>query len=429
MYVAGKKTAIAKVDIAAGGEGEVSFRIRAPREGVFEGRVEVAADNLPATNVYYFSAWMGRRLRALIIDGDPKRGLSESESFYVGHALRAAAPGGDSPFLVHVAAHFELETLNWSDFDVVVGCNVARWPVSVIPKIRAFVDKGGGFLLAGGDLAGRAIPGGGWLPAVVGTPLPLHQPQGVVMEPKSSRHPVFASLGAHPEVLFRKVSARKVTALQPARGGEVLLRLSGGAPFLITGVSGGGKVAVWGATCDREWSDIAVRPVFVPLLRGLAAHLGGKARNRGAASSPGAGYPLEISFRKENAGKGVRIQTPAGAEHTLRLGDAPGRPGGAGQLLVARFMRTEKAGVYRILGPDGEEVVALNVPAEEAGLAPMGDSALRDRLAGLNLTIRTLPAGSPAPLASLAGRMDLGMLLFVLLAGVLVCEGVVADRS
>ena len=232
MYVEDKKVASAKVDIAAGGEGEVSFRIRAPREGVFQGRVEVAADNLPATNVHYFSAWMGRRLRALVIDGDPKSGLSESESFYVAHALRAASSGGESPFLVHVAAYFELEKLDWSAFDVVVGCNVARWSQDVIQKLRQFVDGGGGFLLAGGDLAGKAIPGEGWLPAEVGAPLLLGAPQEVVPEPRALHHPAFASLGEHPESLFRKVGVRRASALQPARGGGCCFASPGELPFL-----------------------------------------------------------------------------------------------------------------------------------------------------------------------------------------------------
>ena len=49
--------------------------MNAPEKGVLYGRLELPEDNLSATNRFYFAASIGKRLRALVIDGDPKRGL------------------------------------------------------------------------------------------------------------------------------------------------------------------------------------------------------------------------------------------------------------------------------------------------------------------------------------------------------------------
>ncbi|MEE9275964.1 MAG: hypothetical protein V3V62_11715 [bacterium] len=340
-----------------------------------------------------------------------------------------------------MVAGYELEKVDWSAYDLAIVCNVGRWPGDSAAGLRRFVEEGGGLLLAGGDIAGKSVPGEGWLPALPGAPRRLRPPQEVALPPGAWSHSVFSMLGTQPGLIFRRVRVRRLSPLAPVRGGRTLLTLADGTPLLVAGASGAGKVALWGATCDRDWTDIAVRPVFVPFMRALVDYLVGGIR--GTSSSVVAGAPLEIRARANRVGEEVRVRPPGGREVTLRLeavapptsGGSDGKeaasPAGRGRpgAALARFAGTHRAGVYDVRGPEGPEPVAANVPASEADLEPLSAEALRQRVAGLDVVVRSLAADAEAPEAAFEGRIDLGVFLLMALAAVLVFEGAVADRS
>jgi len=71
----------------------------------------------------------------------------------------------------------------------------------------------------------------------------------------------------------------------------------------------------------------------------------------------------------------------------------------------------------------------VNPPASQGDLEPLSDSALRERLPGVRLAFSAIRAGEGNPARSVEGRTDLGPLLFLFLAGLLVVEGMLADHS
>jgi hypothetical protein len=166
--------------------------------------------------------------------------------------------------------------LNWDSYDLVIACNVGAWPAGVAESLRRYVEKGGGFLLAGGQLAVGVSPGSGWLPAVLGAARSVKPPQSAATSIPA--HPVFSLMGGNPSRLLSKTRIRHVIPLSPTGGGKTLLSLKDGTPILVVGQAGEGKSAVWGTTCDRAWTDIPVRSVFVPLLRGILNCLGAGSR-------------------------------------------------------------------------------------------------------------------------------------------------------
>ncbi|MFP6868507.1 MAG: BatA domain-containing protein [Nitrospinota bacterium] len=437
LYMGKDRAGFSEVDLGAGEEKEVSFRAVAPAEGFLEGRLELSADSLAATNRYFFSAEMSRRNRVLIVDGDPRRGLVESESFYLSNALRASAPGGDSPILVEVVAGYELGKVEWDRYDMVVACNVGKWPPGKSEELRRFVERGGGLLLAGGALAGGRLPGQGWLPAVWGAPRGVKIPQGPRVSPENLRHPIFSLMGANPSRLFAKTKIRRLISLKPAGGGKVLLALKDGTPVLVAGRSGAGKIALWASTCDREWTDIPVRPVFVPFMRGMVHFLG--VREGGTVAGIDAGRPIVIRPRANSKGDSVRIQGPGGIRGLVRLklagpdnraraaGAAP--PRGPGARLEGRFTNTVQAGFYEMNGPEGKQMLAANVPASEAILRAMSEAELQSRLPGLDVVVRSIQAEGPESQGAIPGRVDLGVYLLLFLAGIFAFEGALADRS
>ncbi|MGE3188955.1 MAG: hypothetical protein AB7N90_04665, partial [Vicinamibacterales bacterium] len=62
-------------------------------------------------------------------------------------------------------------------------------------------------------------------------------------------------------------------ALAPAPGAEILARFDDGAPALVAGRSGAGRVLVWASTVDLGWNDLALRPVFLPFIHQAARFL------------------------------------------------------------------------------------------------------------------------------------------------------------
>ncbi|MBI3129594.1 MAG: BatA domain-containing protein [Candidatus Tectomicrobia bacterium] len=438
LYLGDDRIASSELSLQPGGDGGTSFRVRAPEKGVLLGRVELGPDALETTNRHHFAATMGQQLRVLLVDGDPQRGLLDSDTFYLASALRAAPPGGDSPMLVDVVAHYEIEKVKWEDYDFVASCNVGNWPPEAASSLQRFIESGGGFLMAGGDLAARSLPGGGWLPAVAGQPRPLSPPGHPAVPVNLQEHPVFAALGQNPGRFFSRVRIGKILPLSPSGQAVPLLTLTDGTPLLVAGPVGSGRAAIWAATCDRDWGDLPVHPVFVPFARGLVDFLGGRAKGRGS-SFQDAGLPLEVrpSGAQEES---VRIRNPRGEEIALRLETprAPARPGPPAAperpspppARQGSFTRTEQAGFYQVLfAGEAPQIIAVNPPASEGELDPLSESALRERLPGVRIAFSSIRAGEGNPARMVEGRTDLGPLLFLLLAGLLVVEGRLADHS
>ncbi|OGL58770.1 MAG: hypothetical protein A3J27_06150 [Candidatus Tectomicrobia bacterium RIFCSPLOWO2_12_FULL_69_37] len=442
LFVGEERVASAELALEPGAEGGTSFRIRAPEKGVLLGRVELGDDPLETTNRRYFAASMGQQLRVLLVDGDPQRGLLDSDTFYLASALRAAPPGGDSSMLVEVVAHYELAKVKWEDYDFVAACNVGQWPPQAAGSLRKFVENGGGFLLAGGDLAARSLPDGGWLPAVLGEPRRLSPPRHPAVPLELQEHPIFGALGRNPGRFFSRVRVGKLFPLSPAGSAAALLTLADGTPLLVAGSLGSGRAAVWASTCDRDWGDLPVHPVFVPFARGLVEYLGGRAKGT-ASTALDAGEPLEVRPQAAGRDEAVRVRTPGGEEITLRLESPrplspPARPGApaaqersaAPPARQGRFEGTARAGFYQVLfADDSSQILAVNPPASQGDLEPLSDSALRERLPGVRLAFSAIRAGEGNPARSVEGRTDLGPLLFLFLAGLLVVEGMLADHS
>ena len=309
-------------------------------------------------------------------------------------------------------------------------------------SLRKFVEIGGGFLLAGGDLAARSLPDGGWLPAVIGEPRRLSPPGHPTVPLGLQEHPVFGTLGRNPGRFFSRVRVGKVFPLSPGGRATALLTLGDGTPLLVAGPLGSGRAAVWASSCDRDWGDLPVHPVFVPFARGLVDYLGGRAKGT-ASTALDAGEPLEVRAAAAGRDEAVRVRTPGGEEITLRLESPrppspPGQPGApaaqersaAPPAREGRFERTVRTGFYQVLfADDPPQILAVNLPASQGDLEPLSDSALRERLPGVRLAFSAIRAGENNPARTVEGRTDLGTLLFLFLAALLVGEGMLADRS
>jgi hypothetical protein len=151
-------------------------------------------------------------------------------------------------------------------------------------------------------------------------------------------HPIFKSLAQGDELPGLGRVRTNTLMLLEAGGtptGDVLVRFSNGAPALVEHDVGDGRVIMLLTSVDRDWSDLAIRPGFLPLVRQTVLWLGGALDDSGPRM-------LRVGDRKvlrvPRGASELVVRAPSGAEHTLR-------PQGAS---TVTFADTDEIGLYSV---------------------------------------------------------------------------------
>jgi uncharacterized membrane protein len=268
------------------GRGTVAFEVTPRRMGRTLYRLLIPADSkdeVPQNNDRAALLRVGReRLRALLVAGRPswdvrflrdflkRDGSVDLVSFFI---LRAPADLTDAPTNELALIPFPTDELfreHLGSFDVVIFQNFDYAPYEMqtyLPGIRDYVQRGGSFLMIGGD---RSFEEGGYagtaiediLPVKLGTAGVLKGSYRAEVSKELARHPIVA-LGPDPALTMQTWRA-----LPPLPGANVVssvkeeaqvllhhprARLHNGArlPILIVGESGRGRVAA--LTIDASW--------------------------------------------------------------------------------------------------------------------------------------------------------------------------------
>jgi hypothetical protein len=176
-----------------------------------------------------------------------------------------------------------------ADGQVVVMANVAAVSDVFAAALRSFVEAGGGLWITSGDQVDvRAYANlDGLLPARLrGTKELALLDDAAVVEPLGmarvrSDHPIFSSLAVSAADAgvpgLGRVRTRALMLVEPndGRAAEVLMSFSNDAPALIERTVGAGKVLLLATSIDRDWSDLAIRPGFLPFVETTVLHLAG----------------------------------------------------------------------------------------------------------------------------------------------------------
>lgn len=215
--------------------------------------------------------------------------------------------------------------------DVLVADAAVMRRDAVRQAAQDFVQRGGGLLLfmAGQGDAGAAAGG---LPALQGVgALRRHADPGlgVVLATGAGGHPLWDDVGADIATALAGTRLWMSRQADPG-GGEVLARLSDGAPWLIEQRTGAGRVVVMTSGITRPWGNLALEPGFVPLLHELTLYLAQRPPltashtlgdvvdlRRLAAGLPG-GADWQ---RRLSADAGVVVELPGGGQRRLGGGE------------------------------------------------------------------------------------------------------------
>jgi hypothetical protein len=149
-------------------------------------------------------------------------------------------------------------------------------------------------------------------------------------------------------------------SVTPVSASQVLARFDAGPPALLERRVGGGRVLLWTSTLDLLWSDLPLKPVFLPFVHRASVYL---ANYTEPPLWRTVGQVFDPQASARNTAVGRLALTPSGKQ--LPLDDE-------GSSSTAQVLQLEEQGFYEVRDarPNGEVmVVASNVDPAESDLS------------------------------------------------------------
>jgi hypothetical protein len=389
--------------------------------GVHRGRFEIASktpDRFPDDNRYLFTLTVSPRLRVVVVNGNPAADPLDTESLYLRAALTTTPEGSEEkkPPAGGLAPEF-LQSLEVQevtepglnpevlrDASVVVLANCGGLNGGHFDWLRQFVAAGGGLVIFPGDRVN---------PDVYNTQLfPVPGPQderltGVTLKPPEGdpeKVETFERLAvidfAHPALAvfddpdgkylrsLRFYRRFKLAMPEKRKNAWPLAEFANGTPALVESRLGDGLVVVAAFPANAKWSNVPLKPEFVPLLLRLVQHV----EHRPELEGPSVVVP-----------DGVADIAVAGtwAPATGRVTDPANHPGPplaferSGSRYVASFDRTTERGYYTVdlrggsgaQAKGGNLAFAVNLAPEESDFTTLGEEQLRALLPTAQVTL------------------------------------------
>ena len=407
--------------IAAKGETTVGFQTRIGQAGVHTGQVTLKKEGLAGNPSAHFALEAQDKLRVLVVDGDPQTSLTASETFFIIRALNPAGERDSSLFLPTVIVTDGLNSVNLDSYQVVLLCNVAALPDNFVAKLQNYLRQGGGLLIFAGDKL-QAENYNQKLAQVL--PAPLRdkktgaEASGEKIDKIDLSHPALQIFSD--SILQESIKSARVWSYLRA-GGKPLIALANGEPLLLEQKVGAGKVMLLTTSADRDWSDLPVKTVYLPLMQSLAQYLAGGKRGS-LDGGIAVGTAKELSLPPSAVGKILRVTKP-----DKRNADIP--IAGAKERAVATVENNDRAGIYRLALPAGAEkdgapqLYAVNAPFLESRLDEISAGEIQAKLKPIRaevIAVEALQAGGQ--------RVDLALPLLALLIVTLLIEGWLGQR-
>lgn len=400
--------------------------------------VRLPPDARPLDDVAYALLGDDERLRVALVNGAPRPVPRDDEVFFAARALELGAERAGS-LEVDTLAVADLRPDRLAPYDVIVLANVPELPAPVVDALQTLVtEQGRGLLVAAGDGMTEPVPA--WVEALAPAPVVgvRNLAAGLVDARRGGPSPVLATGPDEADDAELEPAARLRARLLQLRVGPLLaqtrvyqhalleptglgrnttvLRLPDGAPLLVLERRGQGVVGLMATTLDRDWTDLPLQPVFLPVLSELVGVLAGARADRSPHVVPPRTaliwprHPRATTLRRHGPGEQLDSQAPRRAAAARWRVEAPTEPG------VYRYVEFGAGRAWRT------RHLAVQAPADEVDdVAVAVPATLREQLSGRSA--RVAGVGSARALVPAQG------LALALLFGLLLAEGVLLWRS
>ncbi len=335
----GQEVARGSLDVPANGSAVKRFHHRFSEEGAHRGLVRIDGDALVEDNVRYFSAVVRRALNVLVIDGDYRPGSYRDEAFYLMRALETPTPYDIpiKPMVVDVATA-GTGPLGGNDVIFLAGVESIQPPLA--NRIIDFVRSKKGLFIAPGNRGTSVAELASIMPGRVRSVRSARRAGGAFSVDAVLRsHPIFKPFGEGLTGLEKtRVQTHLLVDPDPAVERSVVVQLKGGLPLLLERKVGKGIVMLLTTTLDRDWTDLPIRPGYLPLVQRAARYLAGRLGDR--------------EPRRVQVGRPIDLEVSEGMRRLVVLDPGDEKTVFAAKELVdrtrVRFTGTMTPGSYRV---------------------------------------------------------------------------------
>ena len=389
LYVDGvKQFRSPALDIPSEGTKEYSFQFAFERGGLHRGEVRLVGDDgSPKDDRRFFAMEVNQGIPVAIVKAQQHEIPCLEDTFYLEQALAPGRAGGwalDARSLT--AAQLANEPL--AQFTAVYLVNLPAPGSAVAERLRTYVENGGNLVWICGENVDPAAYNqmneqaqGKLLPAPL---LDVRQPA-----PDSGRDSWFvgqidkenralAHL-AEPASLYQSILVYKHVRIDTGAGSgaTVLARLDDGQPLLVQRSVERGKVLMLGTSTHVGWSNLPLRPIFLPLFARMTFEMAEVEQKRHTGI---AGSPIVIQFDEQNRPAHVEVVPPSGELDRFETVNKQGQ-----REKEFRYPKTYDVGVYSVRMPDAvrpmQLAVSVNIDPSEANPRKIERAELERRFA------------------------------------------------
>ncbi len=388
LQVDGAREAVSPdLTLPPGGTLKYEFRFTLEREGVHRGEVRlVEEDGSALDNRLFFALSVDQQIPLAIVKAQRGEVPQADDAFYL---ERAFAPGSSvsGAFRTTTLTPESLITDDLSNQSVIFCVNLPALTPPAAEKLLAYARGGGHVVWVCGQNvqpdaynAMNALGQGQLLPAALET---LRQPLPGGVESwrlgfLDKDNPALAPL-TEPASLYQSILIYKhfPMTLRLQSGSRALIKLNDGQPLLAEQAVGTGSVLLFGTGIHVDWTNLPLKPLFLPLLARLTLHLAGAETERtmGLAGAP-VTLPLGRGRDSEPAAApDIEVVRPSG--EIVRIGKSSQDAEGW------HYTDTHEAGVYLVRQvnrkPPKQMAFAVNIDPAESDPGTVSQADLQAR--------------------------------------------------
>jgi hypothetical protein len=378
------------VSIAANSSASVSFAAFTLSAAFLRGTVRAGTDPLPQDNMFHFVLTPSRPVSVLVVAPREASGQRADPTLYLSKALSI---GTTPAFQTDIVSAARMTPANLDKRAVVILNDTPFPPAAAGGALKRFVEQGGGLLVVLGEHSSWPQNDAALLPGTLGSTVDRPDGRGGALGFMDYSHPVFEVFKAPRSGDFSGTRVFRYRAFTAPAAGSVLARFDDGAVAATEQRTGLGRVIVWNTTLDDSWSDLAKKPVFLPLVHQLTRYL---ARYEEPAAWRTVGQALDLTSGSILVGgRRDRVAlTPSGRRVTLSSGSGP------------EFLELDEQGFYELRSTGAAETrppaVAVDVDPPESDLSAMDPAEFTAALTG-----RAAPEAANAAASEPATPQDL----------------------
>ena len=397
-----------------------------------------SGDRLKLDDTRYRVVEVASAMKVLIVEGERGVGALAGSGAFLELALAPPADAGGPPMgrkstsyvVPEVVSDIELGNKVLGDYRAIILAGVGQISTGQADLLKRFVEDGGTLLVFMGEPVTSDNYNQNLLPRGL-LPGPLTRRMNVAADqrgflfdfkPLGALHPilkVFAgeqNTGLDTAQVFTYWQMELPTDTKAERVLDFAARDGRTDPAITLHRLGGGNIVFISTTANAEWTSFPAKPAYVALMHEVLSGSvvsGDSWMNRAVGET--LDLPPALAFKAAPVLKDASSQ-----EIALRQVPLPdGRTG-------YRSERLTKPGVYTLNTGAGTIPIAVNCPADEADIRPVGDAAIRAALGSVEIDL----AGDdlPAVAESRNSGNDFGWIVMVAVLGLVGAESLMAMR-